>query len=94
MATTSATKRCARCGDLKPLGQFQRNRAAAGGRNPYCHPCETEYMREWRRRDGDAQQRARARNRAVHRAFTRLKHAHPDDFERLLAAELNREGLS
>jgi hypothetical protein len=45
----TATKRCPRCGQLKPVGQFYRRR---GGRrlSPYCQPCSRAAAREARTR--------------------------------------------
>jgi hypothetical protein len=45
----TATKRCPRCGQVKPASQFYRRR---GGRrlSPYCRPCSRAVSRATRRR--------------------------------------------
>jgi hypothetical protein len=45
----TATKRCPRCGQVKPADQFYRRR---GGRrlSPYCQPCTRTAAREARKR--------------------------------------------
>ncbi len=35
-------KRCAKCGETKPLDQFFKNRARSDGVSGYCRPCQTE----------------------------------------------------
>ena len=39
-------RRCGRCGELKPLGDFAWRRKAKGQRHNYCRPCHSEYHRE------------------------------------------------
>jgi hypothetical protein len=45
----TATKRCPRCGQVKPADQFYRRR---GGRrlSPYCQPCTRTAARQARKR--------------------------------------------
>ena len=46
---TAATKRCPRCGQVRPAGQFYRRRH--GRRlSPYCQPCTRAAARQARRR--------------------------------------------
>lgn len=60
-----AEKTCTRCGELKSLSDFYRNRRASDGRTSWCKACVLETTRE-----RDARQRAvdpeafKARNRA------------------------------
>jgi hypothetical protein len=35
----SEAKRCAHCGEIKPLDEFVRNRRNKDGRGSYCYPC-------------------------------------------------------
>jgi 5-methylcytosine-specific restriction endonuclease McrA len=37
------TKRCSRCGKLRPLEEFVWRRKAAGKRGPYCRRCRAAY---------------------------------------------------
>jgi hypothetical protein len=67
------TKRCPRCGQVKPAGQFYRRRH--GRRlSPYCQPCTRAAAREPRnrRRQDPA---AAEQLRAVDRARQRRHHA-------------------
>src|SRR5690606_36275648 len=41
-------KACARCGEAKPLEEFPPDRRARDGRQPRCHVCKAQYMREAR----------------------------------------------
>lgn len=33
------SKRCSRCGEVKPLDDFHRRRSSRDGRQPYCKAC-------------------------------------------------------
>jgi hypothetical protein len=67
-------KRCPRCGQVKPAGQFYRRRH--GRRlSPYCQPCTRAASREARRRrrqDLAAAERLRAADRARQRRHRNL----------------------
>jgi hypothetical protein len=62
-------KRCPRCGQVKPAGQFYRRRH--GRRlSPYCQPCTraaSRLARQRRRQDSAAAQQLRAVDRARQR---------------------------
>ena len=49
------TKKCPTCGVEKPLDQFP------GRTNSYCKPCHNAYAREYRRKNPDVTQRAKAK---------------------------------
>jgi hypothetical protein len=49
---SSGTKRCARCGQEKPLVDFARKRARDF--QPYCRPCQSEYKKEHYRKNKTA----------------------------------------
>lgn len=36
----AATKRCPRCGESKPMSEFNRDRSTASGKSCYCRPCD------------------------------------------------------
>jgi hypothetical protein len=67
-------KRCPRCGQVKPAGQFYRRR---GGRrlSPYCQPCTRAascLARQRRRQDLGTAERLRAVDRARQRRHRTL----------------------
>jgi hypothetical protein len=39
------TKRCSKCGEVKPLEEFRRDRSKKLGRHPRCRECERQYRR-------------------------------------------------
>ena len=41
-------KRCAQCGEVKPLSDFHRAKSQSGGYNCYCRPCRKQRVRDWR----------------------------------------------
>ena len=45
-------KRCTKCGEVKPLSGFHRNKSSKDGRHAYCKPCTraAELARQARRR--------------------------------------------
>jgi len=47
--TTRASKRCPRCGQVKPASAFYRRRGSTRT-SPYCQPCTQAASREARRR--------------------------------------------
>lgn len=42
-------KTCPRCGELKPITEFARNRSRPDGRGSYCRPCHRGVYAEYRR---------------------------------------------
>ena len=40
-------KRCSKCGQVKPIGDFNRNKRAKDGLISYCKQCNKEYQAEW-----------------------------------------------
>ena len=58
-------KQCSRCGQKKPLTDFQIRRRSADGRQVYCRPCSTVKGREWR---GKNRERQRTTDRARYAA--------------------------
>ena len=45
-------KRCSRCGEIKPVMEFWRDRASIDGLCYSCKVCTREYKREWAHRTG------------------------------------------
>ena len=92
--TRQLTKRCSRpqCGRVLPATpeHFHRNRRGVYGLDAWCKRCKVAAQRL----RANADLRHKARGRARYRALTRLREAHPGEFDRLFAAELEVEGLS
>lgn len=63
-----AYKRCTKCGTVKPLDDFPRERRATDGRQSYCKACDLAKNRAWRRAN-------RRREAARHR---RWREDHPE----------------
>jgi hypothetical protein len=67
--TATMAKRCPRCGQVKPAGEFYRRRRSLR-LSPYCQPCTRAASRDARRRrrlDPGAAERVRAVDRARQR---------------------------
>lgn len=61
-------KRCARCGEEKPLDDFWRETARLDGRRSYCKSCSREYVRDYKRENPEKARDYNARcNRRVGR---------------------------
>jgi NAD-dependent SIR2 family protein deacetylase len=43
----TATKRCSKCGEVKPLEEFRRDRSRKLGRFSQCRECERQYERAY-----------------------------------------------
>ena len=72
-------KRCPRCGQIKPAGQFYRRRRSQR-LSPYCQPCTRAASRESRnrrRQDPAAAQRLRAVDRVRQRRHRTLGGQNP-----------------
>jgi hypothetical protein len=50
----SETKRCRRCGHIKPTTEFHNNAAASDGLQSRCKECSKLARREWYARPGNA----------------------------------------
>ena len=42
-------RKCAECGQVKPLEEFAKDKRSKDGRAPRCRACHAEYIRQWRR---------------------------------------------
>jgi hypothetical protein len=65
----TAVKRCPRCGQVKPAGQFYRRRRSLR-LSPYCQPCQraaARLARQRRRQDPAAAEQLQAVDRARQR---------------------------
>ena len=50
MKITMESKRCPRCSVRKPISDFWSNAGDSRGTQPYCRPCQKDYLREYRKR--------------------------------------------
>ena len=48
VVSMNSVKKCARCGEEKPLEEFYRYKGHSSGRQSYCKVCTAEANREWR----------------------------------------------
>ena len=55
----AAEKRCSRCGTVKSLSQFSRNRASSDGLQNQCKDCNSKAMAAWRAKQDPEKLRAR-----------------------------------
>lgn len=67
-------KKCTKCGELKPLDEFYRNKRTADGRRYNCKKCSDEYSDEWIEKNRD-KVRERERER-----YYRYRDADPEGF--------------
>lgn len=86
MSSSTSTKRCTKCGEIKPLGAFYRAPANRDGRRGDCKDCNLAAKRKWYEQN---------RERAIERARTwqRENRARYQDKQRRYR-EANRDELS
>ena len=58
-AVSVAVKKCAKCGDAKPLDEFHRHKGGSQGRHSWCKACCRIYYRANRKRNYSAEQKRR-----------------------------------
>lgn len=78
----SEGRRCGRCGEVKPIEEFNWRRIAEGQRDTFCRPCRSEYGKEHyaanRQRYIDAEaRRKRARAEKRMRFLVEFFRMHP-----------------
>ena len=61
-AQAAVTKRCTKCGEVKSLEEFHRDRRGKDGRRARCRSCVGEYARANRERGTEAMRQWRAKN--------------------------------
>ena len=74
---TVPLRKCSRCQESKPPGEFYRNRTNAQGLDTYCKSCRKTQANAWRR---DATPEALAKIRERQKAWNRV---HPDRLREL-----------
>lgn len=47
------TKRCTKCGEVKPLSEFWRNKRVKNGRTSRCKSCLYAYHRKWSKKNAE-----------------------------------------
>lgn len=85
-------KRCARCGALKPSGEYYKNRGWRDGLHPYCKPCLNAYnsARRYAQRDRERPERRQWSRRFIkHDYFDRIDEPIKGCLLGLLAADGN-----
>ncbi|WAA67788.1 hypothetical protein [Microbacterium oxydans] len=68
-------RRCPRCGVVKPLPEFPRNRSRPDGRTAYCRPCHAERQREYRATPEGAERQRESLRRSMAKAKLRYEEA-------------------
>ena len=48
---TDTTKKCSKCGEVKLLGEFHKNKTMKCGYSCYCKKCAYEVKKEWRKKN-------------------------------------------
>lgn len=76
---TVVTKRCSRCGDIKPLTGFHVHKGRKDGRQSRCKPCQLVQVRP--------------STDAYRAALVSLREMYREEFKTLLAAERAKRGL-
>ena len=61
------SKTCTKCGVVKPLDGFHRDKTGAGGRRSYCKECRREYTRRYREENSDKERERNRRYREENR---------------------------
>ena len=61
------SKACTKCGVVKPLDGFHRDKTGAGGRRSYCKECRREYTRRYREENSDKERERNRRYREENR---------------------------
>lgn len=80
-------KACRKCGEVKSLDQFSKNRTAPDGLQYRCKPCARQDTAKWQRENREAQN---AKTRRYKRRQRELGKSTPSD----LRANLRRYGLT
>lgn len=74
-----ALRRCVRCGEPKPMGEFYARQDRPGRERPHCRTCHSEmtmlWQRENRTRKNETNRRYRERNRDSDRERSRRNRA-------------------
>ena len=69
--TEEPTKRCSKCGEIKPLSEFYRLGRSPDGRQRWCKPCASAQRQQWyeanpaRKSEHDARSYARNRGKRL-----------------------------
>lgn len=83
-------KTCTKCGETKPLDDFNRNRSTADGRQAWCRECMAEDKRRYRdaNRDKELERQRRWRDANRDKDLERKRRWHEENRDKLL--ERNR----
>lgn len=91
-APVGTMKRCSKCGEVKPLDEFHRNkRNKRDGRQSRCRDCQREYNRQWYAANREAKREYgrqwHADNRDARREYLRQWHADNREAQREYARQ-------
>ncbi len=67
------TKKCAKCGEVKPLEEFTKCAKSPDGRGSYCNICQKAYTKQWVADHPEQVKATRKRNDDTHREEIRAK---------------------
>lgn len=86
------TKKCGRCGETKSVEEFHANKNM--GHSSYCKPCQSEYMREYYRKNRDKIKRQATEYYRVNRdeklKYQKGYHSNPENKRRWKCLDLQR----
>lgn len=86
---TDANKKCTRCNEVKPVGEFSFTDQRSGQRHSWCKACAAKWVAEYRRTT-PAGDDTRAYGAARRRALKQLIARHRDEYLALVHTELGR----
>lgn len=69
----TGTKQCPKCGEVKALTEFSRNRKTRDGRTHWCYPCNREALYRWRAANPERVREIDRRSREADPVRTRLR---------------------
>ena len=86
-------KKCSKCCDLLPVGEFHKKRGASSGLESWCKQCKAEYKKTPEAKEKDRQYQIKNRekikaqkNSPEARAMRRLRDAKPENIEKRIRA--------
>lgn len=94
-AVETTTKRCPRCGQVKPVGEFHKKSKSKDGLQTYCKICQSEISHEQAmKRTEERRAKAASRETATPPNLNNTQSANPLErfTPRELIAELRRRG--
>ena len=87
------TKKCSRCGEVKPISDFNKRKSRKDGLQSYCKQCKKAMNAEWRAKHPtyDAEYCAKNKEKkAAYKADYRDPQTHPLNWARMMVAHYRR----